>query len=533
MEQKDRMRQKFHSATSAFTPRSLLVQRYCACGGVAGIDDLCEQCRSQRLSGQRGTRSFLEPSWSTPPGYGVPGASPQPIEAMQPLSGGSRFGHDFRRIPVHAPPSEPIQAKLIVSQPGDQYEQEADQVAEQVMPMSPSETLEDPDVSGSSQTHVQRVSPWTEVMRRQSEPEDEEWNSEPIEEEEETLQAKESAGHTPTVTPELDTRIHSMRGGGQPLDAATRAYMEPRFGHDFSRVRIHTEERAAETARAVNALAYTVGRDMVFEAGKYVPKTPKGLHLLAHELTHVIQQERQTIPLIQRQVAEPQTVPAQQGEGVQQAGGSPGTESPELTAKLDDIVKRYRSMIKAARYLGWNVAADNLERFLAGTAGTEPVPLPVPWLRGFFPVVFAERVNQMRFEQSLFKLRKQLQHGDKKDFHDYWDCQLKASPFTELQYASGTSIIKSTGDFTLERIENTIHVSGNVTHHWFDPYDWHPWLLALIPGFGMISDTDALLLQEHRGAKPFYMVSDWRQTVNGTINIGTLWDNDYYTWTGP
>ncbi len=82
----------------------------------------------------------------------------------------------------------------------------------------------------------------------------------------------------------------ALRSPGQPLDAATRATLEPRLGHDFSHVRVHTDAQAAASARSVNALAYTVGRDVVFGAGQYAPSTPHGQRLLAHELTHVIQQ---------------------------------------------------------------------------------------------------------------------------------------------------------------------------------------------------------------------------------------------------
>ena len=78
---------------------------------------------------------------------------------------------------------------------------------------------------------------------------------------------------------------------GQPLDEATRAFMEPRFGHDFSQVRIHADAKAAESAQRVNALAYTVGRAVVFGAGQYSPVTESGRRMLAHELAHVIQQE--------------------------------------------------------------------------------------------------------------------------------------------------------------------------------------------------------------------------------------------------
>lgn len=92
----------------------------------------------------------------------------------------------------------------------------------------------------------------------------------------------------PTEAPPIVNEV--LRSAGQPLDANTRASMEPRFGHDFSRVRIHSDERAAESARAVNALAYTVGRDVVFGMQQYRPETREGRRLLAHELTHVVQQ---------------------------------------------------------------------------------------------------------------------------------------------------------------------------------------------------------------------------------------------------
>jgi hypothetical protein len=99
-----------------------------------------------------------------------------------------------------------------------------------------------------------------------------------------------------------------LNSPGQPLDAGTRAFMEPRFGHDFSQVRVHTDARAAESVRAVNALAYTVGRDVVFGVGQYKPDSMEGKRLLAHELTHVVQQSSRTsqIPTeIDRGLADP------------------------------------------------------------------------------------------------------------------------------------------------------------------------------------------------------------------------------------
>ena len=81
-----------------------------------------------------------------------------------------------------------------------------------------------------------------------------------------------------------------LRSPGKPLDAATRAFMEPRFGHDFSHVRVHTDAKAAESAQALNACAYTVGSAVVFGSGQFAPETSRGRQLIAHELPHTIQQ---------------------------------------------------------------------------------------------------------------------------------------------------------------------------------------------------------------------------------------------------
>jgi hypothetical protein len=92
--------------------------------------------------------------------------------------------------------------------------------------------------------------------------------------------------------------IHEvLRSPGQPLDQSTRELMEARFGHDFGRVRVHVDARAAGSARAVNARAYTVHKDIVFGAGEYAPATPSGRRLLLHELTHTVQQTGATPPV--------------------------------------------------------------------------------------------------------------------------------------------------------------------------------------------------------------------------------------------
>jgi outer membrane protein OmpA-like peptidoglycan-associated protein len=151
----------------------------------------------------------------------------------------------------------PLQGKLEVSQPGDTLEQEADRVAEQVLRMPQPEYPDNTDAYESTGLRLSRF----------------------------------TCGSPGQSSPEAPPVVHEVLAtSGQPLDPATRGFMEARFGRDFSRVRAHTGSKAADSAHAVNALAYTVGRDIVFGAGHYMPETLEGKRLLAHELTHVIQQ---------------------------------------------------------------------------------------------------------------------------------------------------------------------------------------------------------------------------------------------------
>lgn len=133
-------------------------------------------------------------------------------------------------------------------------------------------------------------------LQRQSEEEEEELQTklrDPVqrqaEEEEEELQAKgRETGFS--AGPQATAQVASLRGAGQPLGSGPRSFFESRFGADFSDVRVHTGPRAERAADRLNARAFTTGRDVVFGAGEYAPGTRKGTELLAHELTHVIQQ---------------------------------------------------------------------------------------------------------------------------------------------------------------------------------------------------------------------------------------------------
>jgi len=138
-----------------------------------------------------------------------------------------------------------------------------------------------------------------------------------------------------------------LRSPGQPLDEATRAFMEPRFGHDFSRVRVHTDARAAESARTIDALAYTVGRDIAFGPGSYEPVSGVGLRLLAHELTHVVQQ--QGVPSVQKAqgIGEEDSSQEQEAEQVADrivSGASPLTvQAGARTSARSGTIQPYRS----------------------------------------------------------------------------------------------------------------------------------------------------------------------------------------------
>ncbi len=166
-----------------------------------------------------------------------------------------------------------LQAKLTIGQPNDKYEQEADRVADRVMSMpEPKQSLVQRQASPEEEEDVQRQ-PGEEV-------------------EDETIQRKGATPQSQTVSPTIESRIQSFKGGGQPLSKSTREYFEPRFNQDFSRVRIHEGSQAAETAKSINAKAFTTGKDVVFGAGQYSPGTSTGKRLLAHELTHVVQQKK-------------------------------------------------------------------------------------------------------------------------------------------------------------------------------------------------------------------------------------------------
>ena len=202
-------------------------------------------------------QAVAKPSASREPGSPRAAASP-PRSGLR-----SRLGNQNLQVLLRA---RLLQTRLTVSDPHDPFEREAESVADQVMRM--------PDASertvARSPIRIQRACTkcQDELMQRSSGP----------------------AGDAPVVSDALEQSIGQLSGRGSPLPHSVRSFMEPRFNADFGAVRVHTDAHAHGLARAVNAQAFTVGNDVVFGAGHYSPHTDGGKRLLAHELTHVVQQ---------------------------------------------------------------------------------------------------------------------------------------------------------------------------------------------------------------------------------------------------
>jgi hypothetical protein len=196
-----------------------------------------------------------------------------------------------------------LQRKLTINPPGDVYEQEADYVADSVMRM--------PDPGARSELSegapgLQRCACGGACSSCRTGGSEEEQEGQP-------LHRKASESGAPATAPPVVHEV--LRHSGEPLDTATRHFMEPRLGADLGGVRVHRDALAAESARAVSALAYTVGNHVVFGAGRYSPGTTEGRRLLAHELAHVFQQGFMPAASLKRSTTRP---PFEAGPGLLQ-----------------------------------------------------------------------------------------------------------------------------------------------------------------------------------------------------------------------
>jgi hypothetical protein len=205
-----------------------------------------------------------------------------------------------------------LQAKLSISQPDDPYERQADRVANAIT--STAEPMLARKCAACESTGSSCASCATEP--------------------EETIQRKTQSSASTAGASTPASPVDSL-DSGEPLNPETRMLMEARFGADLSRVRVHTDNRAAESARSVHALAYTIGRDIVFGASQYAPQTSVGQKLLAHELTHFIQQSSATFqPVLQRACStDPECAPAEEGD-------LPGSNVPGSVEHFQSSVER-------------------------------------------------------------------------------------------------------------------------------------------------------------------------------------------------
>ena len=227
---------------------------------------------SQALKG-RELRSFRPFPAST---------EPSPLEhslgeiALLPATGGPApvFQANPNRaeiVPDNQVPGMTIQARLMIGAPGDEFEQEADRVATQVV-----RQIHEPEPRASVREQA--------VQREEIQGKDHQVKSRPM-----SVNAPSSV-ITRSAPPHLESSIHQARGGGQPLPNPIRVPMEQAFGADFSGVRIHADAGSDELARSIQAEAFTTGRDVYFRQAAYEPRSRGGQELLADELNHVVQQ---------------------------------------------------------------------------------------------------------------------------------------------------------------------------------------------------------------------------------------------------
>jgi|GEM_PF-2459112 len=184
---------------------------------------------------------------------------------------------NFAHIPVHSPIAAArgaLQRQLVVGADNDPLEVEADRIAAQVVSAAP----RDPSVVSTSGTMQRAPGDRAEASASGTQP---------------SARLVDNAPARTAAPPIVD---EVLRQSGRPLEPQDQAFFETRFGWDFSGIRIHADERAAASAASVQARAFAVGRDVVFGAGRYAPRTAAGRRLMAHELTHVVQQGHASAP---------------------------------------------------------------------------------------------------------------------------------------------------------------------------------------------------------------------------------------------
>ncbi|MEE8058312.1 MAG: DUF4157 domain-containing protein [Pseudomonadales bacterium] len=241
----------------------------------------------------------------------------------------SHFSYGFGQLNIQHSVPVGIQPKLTIGAPNDRYEQEADRVADRVMSMSiPVQS----GVTSAGSLKVQRMCKGCE------------------DELEGKLQTKlaSSAGAI-SVTDDIEQGMQGLQGKGQPLPKSERAFFEPRFGRDLSHVRIHSGVQASQTSASIGARAFTLGNNIVFGQGEYQPRTTFGRKLMAHELTHVEQQVRNSGILSDQPAVQRKVIPKTVDEGADFLAGITRFTSKSSAAVLDCAVHSLTDLLKMSQ----------------------------------------------------------------------------------------------------------------------------------------------------------------------------------------
>ncbi len=207
------------------------------------------------------------------------------------------YSPDIHRQMDEDEEEEIVQAKPLIQRQSTEEEEETIQAKQFPSHLPPQVPSTIPGANNSPNPSIQRLcTECKEEMQRQPEEEEELAQTKPLADHqfvarEPSVQPKDVRGQTPQVSSDTAANIDSLKGSGHPLPQSARSFFEPRFGADFSQVRVHTDTRATETAKSINARAFTAGKEIAFGASQYAPESHEGRQLLAHELTHVVQQQ--------------------------------------------------------------------------------------------------------------------------------------------------------------------------------------------------------------------------------------------------
>ncbi|WP_221644697.1 DUF4157 domain-containing protein [Nostoc sp. UCD121] len=248
------------------------------------------------------------------------------------LEHATRFSHNIANIPLRRPDiPTPIQAKLTIGEPGDKYEQEADETARQVVqrihqqsnqPVQREAVTEEEELQTKTIDNIQRQKSSEEELQMQS-----------------MVQRVADGGMAAST--DVEAGIQQARGGGQLLADNIREPMEQAFGADFSGVRVHTDSQADQLNQSIQAKAFTTGQDVFFRQGEYNPGSQGGQELLAHELTHVVQQSGGAVKRF-----------PQQRQTVNSLDGSEKREGHNLEVQLEAQKSNQERLMLQAKWAG-------------------------------------------------------------------------------------------------------------------------------------------------------------------------------------